>query len=380
MSIRNFFGLAVILITVSGILGFGYLQGQNKELVSGDLTTESQEETVPVEELTLVEGYLGWEKKGFFQDEEVQAILASEYGLDVGISKKGSIEMVTEPTNGQDYLFPSNRIATELYRSRTGTGSETIFFSPIVVYTWDSLVDDLQNTGLVEVRDGIHYIDTNKLVTSIEAGTTWQEAGGRQLQGPIKVRSTNPAKSSSGNLFSALVFSTMTEQYPPSTRNVTPETTERLQEFFRNMGLLESSSSDLFEKFLTLGRSSYPLTVGYESQLIELLNAETPGGGPDCTALSRTDGVGRARLHRSQRRGPGFGRSPGEQRATRGDCLGEIRTPPHRSVHGYRPLRKQRHRSRTWTGFGSTEGGSYGSYHGRTVAFSKFFTRTYFGA
>ena len=279
MSIRNFFGLAVILITVSGILGFGYLQGQNKELVSGDLATESQSqaESVPVEELTSVEGYLGWEKKRFFQDEEVQAILADEYGLDVGISKKGSIEMVTEPTNGQDYLFPSNRIATELYRSRTGTGSETVFFSPIVVYTWDSLVDDLQTAGLVEVRDGIHYIDTNKLVTSIEAGTTWQEAGGRQLQGPIKVHSTNPVKSSSGNLFSALVFSAMTEQYPPSTSNVTPETTERLQEFFRNMGLLESSSSDLFEKFLTLGRSSYPLTVGYESQLIELLNAETPG-------------------------------------------------------------------------------------------------------
>ena len=267
------------MITVGGVLGFGYLQGQNKELVSGDLATESASpaEATPAEELTSVEGYLGWEKKGFFQDEEVQEILASEYGLDVGINKKGSIEMVTEPTNGQDYLFPSNKIATELYQSRTGTGAETVFFSPIVIYTWDSLVDDLQNTGLVETRGGVNYIDVDELVATVEAGTTWEEAGGRELQGPITVRSTNPAKSSSGNLFSALVFSAMNEKYPPSPSDVTPESKERLQEFFRNMGLLEDSSSDLFDKFLTLGRSSYPLTVGYESQLIELLNKEVDG-------------------------------------------------------------------------------------------------------
>lgn len=286
MSLRNFFGLALILITLTGLIGFAYFQNQasNTPEVQGVQDSVFSEQgqngtglfSGDVAELTTVEGFLGWEKRGFFEDEAVQQILAGEYGLDVEINKKGSIAMVSEPAPNQDYLFPSNKIATEIYRRRNGVSAETVFFSPIVVYTWDSLVNDLQTTGLVSVRDGIHYLNMDQLVSVVENQTTWEELGGQTLQGPIGVTSTDPNKSGSGNLFSALVLSSITEQNPPSTQAVTPEVQARMENFFNSMGLLEASTGDLFDKFLTLGRSTYPLVVGYESQLIELINTEDP--------------------------------------------------------------------------------------------------------
>jgi hypothetical protein len=49
-----------------------------------------------------------------------------------------------------------------------------------------------------------------------------------------------------------------------------------LGRFFRNLGFLEHSSSDLFLQYLSMGVGAKPIIVGYESQIIEfsVQNAE----------------------------------------------------------------------------------------------------------
>src|SRR5437773_428161 len=85
-----------------------------------------------------VKGYVGGEKIGFLDDPKVRDILASRYGLAVDYEKRGSIEMVSGDVSGQDFLWPSSQFAAEKFRSRQASDvrSETIFNSPIVLYSW----------------------------------------------------------------------------------------------------------------------------------------------------------------------------------------------------------------------------------------------------
>ena len=66
-------------------------------------------------EQITVTGYLGGEKIGLMEDEEVKKILKDKYGLTVDYTKAGSIEMVEQDSSDKDYLFPSSQTALELF-------------------------------------------------------------------------------------------------------------------------------------------------------------------------------------------------------------------------------------------------------------------------
>ncbi|MEI6729028.1 MAG: hypothetical protein WCK98_05285 [bacterium] len=266
MKVRNYIGLFLILAVIVGMLGFFWYRGRKTEQVSSN------------REVVNVRGYLGWEKKGFFEDSQVKDILATKHGLKVEILKKGSIEMVSESTDGIDYLFPSNKVALELYKTKKPDAkSQSIFFSPIVIYSWKSLIPDLVKAGLVAEQNGSYILDLDKLIKLVEGNKSWKDIGSTQLQGNINISSTDPSKSSSGNLFSALVLASIAEKSTAVTNeDFTPQIQTRLQKFFSKMGLLDSSSGDIFSKFLTLGKTTFPFAVGYESQIIESINQKTP--------------------------------------------------------------------------------------------------------
>ena len=63
-------------------------------------------------QVTEITGYVGGEKIGLLEDEQVQKILKDKYRLSLDYNRAGSIEMVTTLDRaGQDFLFPSNQTA-----------------------------------------------------------------------------------------------------------------------------------------------------------------------------------------------------------------------------------------------------------------------------
>ena len=109
------------------------------------------------EEIT-VSGYLGGEKEGLMQDEEVKKILKDKYGITVEYTKAGSIEMIEQDSSDKDYLFPSSQTALELFNQTKSDKlykSEIVFNSPIVIYTWKPIAEALINNGIVEEKDEI---------------------------------------------------------------------------------------------------------------------------------------------------------------------------------------------------------------------------------
>ena len=67
-----------------------------------------------------ISGYVGGEKIGLLEDEEVQDLIQRKYHLKIDYSRAGSIEMVTADHTGMDFLFPSSQTALELYETQFG--------------------------------------------------------------------------------------------------------------------------------------------------------------------------------------------------------------------------------------------------------------------
>lgn len=227
-------------------------------------------------EVTVLNGYLGGEKTGLFEDEEVQKILKKKYHLKLEYAKAGSLDMVTEEQTGMNYLFPSSQTALSFYEDEKGQPikDEIIFNTPIVLYSHKIVVDALEKEGVVSNQDGIYYADMKKLADMILSDTTWAEIGVSQLYGKVSVDTTNPAKSNSGNMFAALLANVINggETVDESTID---EILPKLQRIFSKLGYMETSSSDLFNQFLKMGVGAKPLIAGYENQLLEFA-AENP--------------------------------------------------------------------------------------------------------
>ena len=220
--------------------------------------------------VTVLDGYLGGEKIGLFEDEEAAEILRREYHLEFQYSRAGSLDMVTADQTGMDYLFPSSQTALSYYEDEKGqpVQDEIIFNTPIVLYTHQLVRDALMREGIVEEEEGVYYADMVKLTDLIMADTSWADLGVPELYGKVSVDTTDPAKSNSGNMFAALLANVLNggETVDETTvENVIP----KLQEIFARLGYMETSSSDLFNQFLRMGVGAKPMIAGYESQLLE---------------------------------------------------------------------------------------------------------------
>ncbi|MCB1050397.1 MAG: substrate-binding domain-containing protein [Acidobacteria bacterium] len=220
-----------------------------------------------------VRGFLGGEKSGLMKDPEILDRLA-RLGIRANLTKSGSIEMVLERDHsGMDLLWPSNQIGAELLKreGRSLTAEELIFNSPLVFYTWEEVAAPLKSEGWVEERQGVLYFSNLQgLVTWIEQEKTWADLGLPQLYGKVQIHATDPASSNSGNMFAALLATVMNDGRVVSDADL-EAILPRLSDYYKRMGYLENSSSDLFESFLNTGVGAHPIIVGYENQLIEFL-------------------------------------------------------------------------------------------------------------
>lgn len=221
-------------------------------------------------------GYLGGEKTGLFEDEEILSILKEKYYLEFTYSKAGSLDMVTADQSGMNYLFPSSQTALSYYQDCHGqpARSEIIFNTPIVLYTYREVLDALTKAGVITEQDGVYYADMEKLTDMLLSGTQWADIGLSELYGSVTVDTTDPVKSNSGNMFAALLANVLNggeTVKEADMEKILPD----LQEIFSRLGYMETSSSDLFNQFLKMGVGAKPMIAGYESQLLEFA-AENP--------------------------------------------------------------------------------------------------------
>ena len=267
--------------------------------------------------LTTVYVATGGGKEDFLADEEVLKILRKKYKLNVVFDSwsngktvqlpliresvgLGNESIANDIASGNDtYTIHSSGVSTydalftsdqrfydyyklwpdkeknEADRYNVKGGSLTLN-TPIVIYSWQKVVDALKNEGIVTETDGISYIsDMNKLMDYILEGKKWSDLGLPELYGKVNIASTDPVTSSPGATYYGLLLSTLTEGQV-NDENL-HDNLPKLKQFYIQSGYMNNTPADLFERYLKTGMGGQPMIVDYEKSIIDFANSNPDG-------------------------------------------------------------------------------------------------------
>lgn len=244
------------------------------------LRDDDDPEPDPEPALTVVKGAGGKLKESFLNNPEVKRILLEEYGLVVDLDVIGSIEMLSRACDESfvepyDFLWAGDQSTLDIYTGSGGAvaGTDNIYNSPMVIYSWTDIVDALVAAGYAQLQpDGSYSLNLPALVDSMMQRGTWADLGLSQYHGEVLIHTSDPARSNSGYLFAGMLANMLNGQSVVSASTVGPIAPE-VAGYFARLGYMEPTSGELFSQFLTTGRGAKPMIAAYESQLPEFVNA-----------------------------------------------------------------------------------------------------------
>ncbi len=260
---RRAFGLGLLGVSVAGT--GGYFLVKDRPELQGLLGNR-----------TSLFGFIGGEKAAFLEDPDTVRALGG-FGLTLDARVAGSVEMVREQallTQNPQFLWPSSAMVDIARQNGVAIRRDQVVLnSPIVVYSWQPVVDGLIKAGLAkQAADGHYELDLKLLLDAILAGTQWSALGVDALYGRARIVSTDPNRSNSGFMFSGLVLNVLAGDV--ANRSALTEFGFKAQALFSSMGLKSSSSGKLFDQYLAGGFGAEPMVVGYENQLVEWILAD----------------------------------------------------------------------------------------------------------
>jgi len=274
--------------------------------------TNSEGDNPLIGKLTTVYVATGGGKEDFLNDKDVKQILRKKYKLNVVFDTWSNGKTITKPliresvglgnqeivagmenkktytinspgVTKYDALFTSdqrfydyyklapNKEAGESDRYTVLDGGLTLN-TPIVIYSWNEVVEALMNEKIVSKRNNVYYItDMNKLIDYILEGKKWKDIGLKSLYGNINIASTDPVSSSPGATYYGLLLSVLSEGQV-TTANVKANL-PKLKNFYIKSGYMNNTPADLFERYLKTGMGGEPMIVDYEKSMIDFANS-----------------------------------------------------------------------------------------------------------
>ena len=285
-------GIVILLLVIVAVIVLKNLNFKDKE----------------DKKLTVVYGAVGGGKEDFLADEKVNKILNDKYKIDFVYDSwsngktvlaplvreyvhKGNINLPesswsvnNDACSKYDLMFTSDERFYNYYkdspaegeaeRYRVLDGSLTLN-TPIVIYSWDSVVDVLEKENIVTKKGETYYItDMNKLIDYILQNKKWSDLG-LDIYGYVNIYSVDPVTSSPGASYYGLLLSIMSGGQV-SEENI-EKTLPKLKQFYDKSGYMNNTPADLFESYLKTGVGSKPMIVDYEKSIVEFKNSNEEG-------------------------------------------------------------------------------------------------------
>ena len=280
---KQIIGIIILIVLILCIVGIK---------IFNDKKEKANIDGINYEDLTQVTVATGGGKEDFLADERVNEIIRTKYKLNPIYDSWSNGKLIVNPLVREDgskydlmfcsdqrfydyYRLSPDKSKGEADRYKVLDGGLTLN-TPIVIYSWDAVVDCLIAENIVTVQDGTYYItDMNKLLTYILEGKKWSEIGLTKLYGTINIASTDPVTSSPGATYYGLLLSIMCEG------NVTESSMEenlpKLKEFYEKSGYMNNTPADLFDRYLKTGMGGEPMIVDYEKSMVEFANSNPDG-------------------------------------------------------------------------------------------------------
>lgn len=265
--------LILAIILVAGAVVYKMLPSTSSSGAAANAPLGTDGESI------ILSGLIGSEKEALFNDPEFQSIALKDYKIQMEVLKAGSLEM-TNPSllEGKDFIFPASEgVVDRVKRKVHPLQIEPVFRTPVVLYSWDIITKPLIAQGIVKkVNSSYNVVDFAKLVDLIVNNKKWTELAPelKNLYGTVAVITSDPAKSNSGNSFAAMIAVSLNKGGMP-TKEVVPSLIPQIHKVFAKLGFKKSSTSDVFNDYLSKGIGASPIIAGYESDMIAFANNHT---------------------------------------------------------------------------------------------------------
>lgn len=242
--------------------------------------------------LTVVSGVIGSEKKPFFDDPEVKAIFA-EAGLDVQVVTAGSRQIATSvDLSDVDFVFPSSAPAAEKIKRETKASTVYApFYSPMAIATFKPIVELLKSAGMASQDSaGTWHLDMKAYLAAVAAGTRWNQLPGAadvyNSSRSVLISSTDIRQSNSAAMYLSMASYVANENNVVSSQASQDAVIDEMAELFLEQGFSASSSEAPFEDYLSQGIGSKPMVMIYEAQFLgRQMNEETAASITDDMVL-----------------------------------------------------------------------------------------------
>ena len=167
------------------------------------------------------------------------------------------------------YKTPANISLGEKERDTVKT-NYSFLTTPLVIYTWDSILNVLVEKGIVSEVSGTYYItNMNDFLELISGNNKWSDIG-LNIEGNINVETESLKPYNSAAAFYELLLLSISNG--DLSENNLNQVLSDFNEIYSKKNFLSSSDSDLFDLFLRLGINSKPMIAGYESEIIKFSN------------------------------------------------------------------------------------------------------------
>lgn len=270
----------LVPLIIGGLLVVAVIVGVALFAFKGNGTTS---QTQPGSQLQTIKCIGGSEKSELMADADIQKLLTA-HGLKVDFSSAGSYDQVQKSTDDLkkgsiDCLWPSSASAQSVFESLhkgqfTSYKAESVLQSPEVVYAGPQTTDALTRAGIVQqVGQQYFLVDLKKLLLDYTLkGAQWESLGANGIYGPVKIGSTDPAKSNSGFTMAQLELNVLATDnvYQAPSEDQAKKALPTVRALYDAQGLQASSSDFGFKEWLLQGGElRSPLYAGYENQLVQ---------------------------------------------------------------------------------------------------------------
>ena len=279
---KQIIGIIIFIVLILGFIGIKFFNDRKK----------TENNVVNNGNLTTVYIATGGGKEDFIADEEVVRIMREKYKLNIVYDNWSNGKLIVNPLvreDGTKYdaMFCSDQRFYDYYKlSPDKSKGEADRYSvlqggltlntPIVIYSWKEVVDNLITQNIVTEKDGVYYIsDMQGLMNFILEGKKWKEVGLDELYGNVNIASTDPVTSSPGATYYGLLLSILCESQV-NTQSV-DENLPKLKDFYVKSGYMNNTPADLFERYLKTGMGGEPMIVDYEKSIIDFANSNPDG-------------------------------------------------------------------------------------------------------
>lgn len=222
--------------------------------------------------VTQVKGVIGSEKKALLTDPQVVERF-KELGYELTIDTAGSREIATQDLSNYDFAFPSSAPAAEKIKREAAGVKKTYtpFFSPMVVATWQPIVEILEPAGVVSKQGDALMFDMAAYLEKVGSDTRWNALPGNTAYPANKlmlVSTTDIRRSNSAAMYMALVTYVTNNNAVVDSGEAVDRVIDAATKVFLAQGFVENSSSGPFGNYVSLGMGQVPMVFSYESQYL----------------------------------------------------------------------------------------------------------------